>query len=95
MKLQPLNDHVIVRRDAKLGRSEGGIVLPDAAQEAQSRGVVIAVGPGARDEKGERLPMNVAVGQTVLFARYAGDEIEVDNQKLCFMRESGILAVLS
>ncbi len=95
MQYQPLNDIAVVRRTANETATPGGIILPDTAQEKQSHGIVLEVGPGAWNEKStERIPMNVKVGDDVLFARYAGDEIECEGEKLCFIPEKGILAVV-
>ena len=72
----------------------GGIVLPETAKEKPQKGTVIAVGPGDRDENGKRIPMDVQVGDTVLFAKYSGTEIKYNGKKLLIMRESDILAIL-
>ena len=72
----------------------GGIVLPETAKEKPQKGTVLAVGPGDRDEDGKRIPMDVQVGDTVLFAKYAGTEIKYNGKKLLIMRESDVLAIL-
>jgi chaperonin GroES len=94
MKLQPLRDCVLIRRDAADKMSKGGIFLPDAAQTKQTRGTVMAIGPGKRLDNGELVPMAVKPGDRVIFSYYVGDEIEVEGEKLCIMREDGIHSVI-
>ncbi len=72
----------------------GGIVLPDTAKEKPQQGTVIAAGPGARDEDGDRIPMDVKVGDRILFAKYAGTEIKMDGKKVLILRESDILGII-
>jgi chaperonin GroES len=94
MNLKAIGDHIIVRRDAAKEKSEGGIIIPDSAQEKQSQGVIISVGPGRRNDNGELIAMNVAENDRVLFRHYGNEEIEIDGEKLCFMREGDVLAIL-
>lgn len=94
MAIKPLDDRVLVKRLEAEERTAGGIVLPDTAQEKPQRGRVIAVGPGARREDGQRNPMSVKEGQVVLFGRYAGTEIKIDGEEHTIMRESELLGVL-
>ena len=94
MKINPLDDRVVVRPNEAEETTAGGIVLPDAAKEKQQRGTVIAVGPGRLLECGERSPVSVKVGDQVLFGKYGGTEIEVDGQDVKILRESDILAKL-
>lgn len=94
MNMKPLADRLVVR---PLGRDEttkSGIVLPDTAKEKPMRGVVLAVGEGRRDDDGDRIPMDVATGDQVLFAKYAGTEFKVDDQELLVLSEKDILAVI-
>jgi chaperonin GroES len=94
MKINPLDDRVVVRPDDAESTTAGGIVLPDAAREKQQRGTVIAVGPGRLLDSGERSAISVKVGDQVLFGKYGGTEIEVDGQDVKILRESDILAKL-
>jgi len=94
MKLKPLNDRVLVLRTEKEQKSAGGIIIPDTAKEKPQEGKVVAVGPGKRDEQGNRLPMDVKVDNTVLFAKYSGTEVKVDGTMYLIMRESDILAIV-
>ena len=94
MKINPLDDRVVVRPLEAEERTAGGIVLPDAAREKQQRGTVIAVGSGRLLDSGERSPVSVKVGDQVLFGKYGGTEIEVDGEDVKILRESDILAKL-
>lgn len=94
MKINPLDDRVVVRPHEAEERTAGGIVLPDAAKEKQQRGTVIAVGPGRLLDSGERSAISVGVGDQVLFGKYGGTEIEVDGEEVKILRESDILAKL-
>jgi chaperonin GroES len=94
MRLKPLGDRVVVRPLEEEERTKGGIVLPDTAKEKPQHGEVLAVGPGALDEDGERMPMDVGVGDRVLFAKYAGTEIKIDDEDLLILRQSDILAIV-
>lgn len=94
MKINPLDDRVVVRPNEAEEKTAGGIVLPDAAKEKQQRGTVIAVGPGRLLDSGERAPVSVQVGDQVLFGKYGGTEIEVDGEDVKILRESDILAKL-
>ena len=92
--IKPLTDRVVVRALTREQKSSGGIVLPDTAKEKPQEGEVIAVGPG-RYEDGQRIAPAVKVGDRVIFAKYAGTEIKVNNEELLIMRESDLLAVIS
>ena len=92
IKLQPLGDRVLVKPLAKEEVSRGGIVLPDTVKEKPQEGEVIAVGAGKRSEKGEVLPMDVKVGDVVLYAKYGGTEIKLEGDEYMILRESDILA---
>ncbi|MBN1666712.1 MAG: co-chaperone GroES [Anaerolineales bacterium] len=92
--LKPLGDRLIVEPIEQEEMTAGGIVLPDTAKEKPQKGKVIAAGPGARNDAGERVTMDVAVGDVVLFAKYAGTEIKLDGKKVLVLRESDILAII-
>jgi chaperonin GroES len=92
IKLQPLADRLVVKPIEREEVTRGGIVLPDTAKEKPQEGEVLAVGPGRLSEDGKRIAMEVAVGDIVLYARYGGAEIKVDNEELIILRESDILA---
>jgi len=94
MKINPLDDRVVVRPNEAEQTTAGGIVLPDAAKEKQQRGTVIAVGSGRMLDSGERSPVSVKVGDQVLFGKYGGTEIEIDGEEVKILRESDILAKL-
>src|SRR5690606_27677640 len=89
-----LHDRVVIRRIEEDDKTAGGIIIPDTAKEKPSQGEVIAVGPGARDEKGEIVPPDVKVGDTVLFGKWSGTEVKIDGQDLLIMKESDIMGVL-
>lgn len=91
----PLGDGVLVRPQTREETTRGGIILPDTAKEKPQEGLVIATGPGRRNEAGERLPMTVKVEQTVLYAKYAGTEISIDGVDHLLIKESDILAVIA
>lgn len=93
MNIKPLNDRVLVVRVQAETKSAGGIIIPDTAKEKPQEGNVVAVGPGKRDEKGNRSPLEVRVGDRVLFSKYAGTEIKVDGVDHVFMREDDILSI--
>lgn len=95
MKLRPLADRVIVKRLPNETTTSGGIVIPDKAAEKHDQGEVLAVGPGRLDETGkERLPMNVKVGDRVLFGKYSGQTVKVDGDELLVMKEDDLFAVV-
>jgi len=96
MKLRPLGDRVVIEPLEEDQTTASGIVLPETAKEKPQRGKVVAVGPGARDKDGNLVPLDVKVGDTVLFAKYAGTEFKIDTTRtLLVMRENDLLAVLS
>ncbi len=92
--LKPLGSRVVIEPIESEDVTAGGIVLPDTAKEKPQKGKVLSVGPGDRDDEGKRIAMDVNVGDTVLFAKYAGTEIKVDGKKLLIMRESDLLAIV-
>jgi len=94
MKIRPLHDRVILKRMEEETKSAGGIVIPDSAAEKPIRGEVVAAGPGKRLEGGELLPLDVKVGDKVLFGKYSGTEVKVDGQELLVMREEDIMGVI-
>jgi chaperonin GroES len=94
MSLKPLGNRVVIEPLEQEEVTAGGIVLPETAKEKPQKGKVLAVGPGDRDEAGKRIQMDVAVGQTVLFAKYAGTEIKLDGKKLLILRETDLLAIV-
>jgi chaperonin GroES len=95
MNLKPLGSRVVVEPLEENEVTAGGIVLPETAKEKPQKGTVLSVGPGDRDEDGKRIPMDVAVNDTVLFAKYGGTEIKVDGKKLLILRESDLLAIVT
>lgn len=94
LKLKPLADRVVVEPIEREETTATGIILPETAKEKPQEGKVVAVGPGRLDEKGERVPMEVKKGNKVLFAKFAGTEVKMDDKKLLIMRESDILAIV-
>jgi chaperonin GroES len=95
MKIRPLQDRVVVKRVAEETRTSGGLYIPDAAQEKPARGKVTAVGPGSRGDDGKLRPLDLKVGDQVLFGKYAGSEIEIDGIELVILRENEILGVVT
>jgi len=94
MSLRPLADHVLIRRHEADEPQEGGIIIPDTAKDKPQEGEILAVGPGRMMDDGQRQPMAVAMGDTVLFGKYAGTEIKLDQEDLLVMRESDLLGIL-
>jgi chaperonin GroES len=95
LKLKPLHDRVVVRRIEQEARSKGGIIIPDTAQEKPMQGEVIAAGPGARGEDGRLLPLDVKVGDKVLFGKWSGTEVKVGGEEVVIMKESDLMGVLA
>jgi chaperonin GroES len=94
MKFRPLHDRVVVRRIEEDERTRGGIIIPDTAKEKPQQGEIVAVGPGALDEKGKIQPLDVKPGDRVLFGKWSGTEVKLDGEELLIMKESDILGVL-
>jgi len=94
MKLKPLGNRIVIEPIEQEEVTAGGIVLPETAKEKPQKGTVISIGPGERDEDGKRIPLDVAEGDTVLFAKYAGTEIKVEGKKLLILKESDVLAIV-
>ena len=94
MNLKPLGDRVVVEPQEQESMTASGLVLPDTAKERPQKGLVVAAGPGGRDEAGQRIALDVSVGETVLFATYAGTEFKVDGKKLLILKASDLLAIV-
>ena len=94
MKFRPLADRVVIKRVKEENKSAGGIIIPDTAQEKPQEGEVVAVGPGARNESGERIAPEVKAGDRILFGKWSGTEVKVDGEELLIMKESDIMGVL-
>jgi len=94
MGFRPLHDRVVVKRIDAEQKSAGGIIIPDTAKEKPQQGEVVAVGPGARNEKGELVALEVKAGDKVLFGKWSGTEVKIDGQDLLIMKESDILGVI-
>jgi len=94
MNLKPLGDRLVIEPQQREQTTSSGLVLPETATEKPQQGEVIAAGPGRRDEDGKRIPMDVAVGDTVLYAKYGGTEVKIDDKKLLIVKESDILAIV-
>ena len=95
MKFRPLHDRVVVRRIESDAKTAGGIIIPDTAKEKPQEGEIIAVGPGARDETGKLVPLDVKAGDVILFGKWSGTEVKIDGQELLIMKESDIMGVLT
>ena len=95
MALTPLHDRVLVERIEGEEKTTGGLIIPDSAKEKPAEGMVVAVGAGAKDEDGDRIAMDVKVGDKVLFGKWSGTEVSVDGKELLMMKESDILGILS
>ena len=94
MKFRPLHDRVVIRRLEEDERTAGGIIIPDSAKEKPMQGEVLAVGPGARNEKGQIVALDVKAGDTVLFGKWSGTEVRIDGEDLLIMKESDIMGVI-
>ena len=94
MQFRPLHDRVVVRRLESEERTKGGIIIPDTAKEKPMEGEVVAVGPGARDEKGALVPLDVKAGDRILFGKWSGTEIKLDGVEYLIMKESDIMGIL-
>ncbi len=94
MKIRPLGDRIIVKRIKEEEKSKGGIIIPETAKEKPQQGIVEAVGTGRKDESGKIIPMDVKKGDKVLFGKYSGNEIKIDDQELLIMREEEILGII-
>ena len=94
MKFRPLHDRVVVKRVEEEGKTKGGIIIPDTAKEKPMEGEIVAVGPGARDEKGSLVPLDVKKGDRILFGKWSGTEIKLDGEELLIMKESDIMGIV-
>ncbi|MFT5489085.1 MAG: chaperonin GroES [Alphaproteobacteria bacterium] len=94
MGFRPLHDRVLIRRVEEEKQSAGGIIIPDTAKEKPMEGEILAVGPGSLDEKGERIPLDVKVGDLVLFGKWSGTETKIDGEELVIMKESDIIGII-
>ena len=95
MKFRPLHDRVVIRRVEHEGKTTGGIFIPDTAQEKPMEGEIVAVGPGARDERGTVVPLDVKKGDRILFGKWSGSEIKLNGEDLLIMNESDIMGVIA
>jgi chaperonin GroES len=94
MKFRPLHDRIVVKRIESEDKTAGGIIIPDTAKEKPQTGEVISVGPGGRDESGKLIPIDVKVGDTVLFGKWSGTEVKIDGVEYLIMKESDIMGVM-
>jgi chaperonin GroES len=94
-KFRPLHDRVVVRRIEADTKTAGGIIIPDSALEIPQQGEIVAVGPGGRDEAGKLIPIDLKVGDKVLFGKWSGTEVKLDGQELLIMKESDIMGVVA
>jgi chaperonin GroES len=94
MKFRPLHDRVVVRRLDAEEKTKGGIIIPDTAKEKPQEGEIVAVGPGARDESGKLVPLDVKAGDRILFGKWSGTEVKIDGEDLLIMKESDVMGVV-
>ena len=94
MKFRPLHDRVVIRRLEGEETTKAGIIIPDTAKEKPQEGEVVAVGPGARDEAGKLIPIDLKAGDRVLFGKWSGTEVKIDGEELLIMKESDVMGVL-
>ena len=94
MKFRPLHDRVVVRRLEGEQKTAGGIIIPDTAKEKPQEGEIIAVGPGGRDESGKLIPIDLKVGDRILFGKWSGTEVKIDGEELLIMKESDVMGVI-
>ncbi len=94
MKFRPLHDRIVIRRIEGEDKTKGGIIIPDTDKEKPQEGEVVAVGPGARDEAGKLIPVDLKSGDRVLFGKWSGSEVKIDGEELLIMKESDIMGVL-
>ena len=94
MKFRPLHDRVVIRRLEGDDKTKGGIIIPDTVKEKPQEGEVVAIGPGARDESGKLVPLDLKVGDIVLFGKWSGSEIKIDGKELLIMKESDVMGVI-
>jgi chaperonin GroES len=94
MKFRPLHDRVVIRRIDEIGKTRGGIIIPDTAKEKPMEGEIVAVGPGARDERGVLVPLDVKKGDRILFGKWSGSEVKIEGEDLLIMSESDVMGVI-
>jgi chaperonin GroES len=94
MNFRPLHDRVVVKRVEQEEKTKGGIIIPDTAKEKPQEGEIVAVGPGARNEDGELVPLDVKAGDRVLFGKWSGTEVKIDGEDLLIMKESDLLGII-
>jgi chaperonin GroES len=94
MAFRPLHDRVVVKRLEGEEKTKGGIIIPDSAKEKPQEGKIVAVGPGARDESGKLVPLDLKVGDNILFGKWSGSEVKIDGEDLLIMKESDVLGVV-
>jgi chaperonin GroES len=94
MKFRPLHDRVVLRRLNAEEKTAGGIIIPDTAKEKPQEGEVVAVGPGARNEQGQIIPLEVKAGDRILFGKWSGTEVKIDGEELLIMKESDIMGII-
>jgi chaperonin GroES len=94
MKFRPLHDRIVIKRIEAEAKSAGGIIIPDTAKEKPQQGEVVAVGPGGRDESGKLIPIDVEAGDRVLFSKWSGTEVKIDDEDYLIMKESDAMGVL-
>jgi chaperonin GroES len=94
MKFRPLHDRVVVRRVESEEKTAGGIIIPDTAKEKPQEGEIVAVGPGGRDESGKLIPIDLKVGDRILFGKWSGTEVKIDGEELLIMKESDVMGVI-
>ena len=94
MKFRPLHDRVVVRRVDAEEKTKGGIIIPDTAKEKPQEGEVVAAGPGARDESGKLVPLDLKAGDRILFGKWSGTEVKIDGEELLIMKESDVMGVV-
>ena len=94
MKFRPLHDRIVIRRIEGEEKTKGGIIIPDTAKEKPQEGEVVAVGPGARDEAGKLVPIDLKTGDRVLFGKWSGSEVKIDGEELLIMKESDVMGVI-
>jgi chaperonin GroES len=94
MKFRPLHDRVVIRRIEGDEKTKGGIIIPDTAKEKPQEGEVISAGPGARDESGKLIPLDLKAGDRVLFGKWSGTEVKIDGEDLLIMKESDVMGVI-
>jgi chaperonin GroES len=95
MKFRPLHDRVVIRRLNAEDKTSGGIIIPDTAQEKPMEGEIVAAGPGARNEAGQLVPLEVKAGDRILFGKWSGTEVKIDGQELLIMKESDIMGIIT